>query len=698
MTEAEPRAGARRRARWPIVLGSCAAVLLLLAAAIAQRRTIARSLIDARLHALGLREVDEVVERFGLAELGVRDLRIGSEGDLVVERIDARYSLSSLLAGHLEEISVRGVRLRGTLDESGLSFGSLDSVLERSERGESGGGGAAPAAALPAAKIEIEDALVQIETPRGPVATTFEARASDAGGGDIEGRGQFAVSFPQGSGTARIEVRRMPAAFEGAASFELAAGGEIAPGAELESTALALTAGFAYADERLEVAIAPAPFAVAVQRADGALRVEGETPALSLSLLPPAGGPSRGIHVATAGGHFRLPDIGVEALGIACDADLDPETRLPSGSLHVETLADTRAPPRVAKLALDGSFEAVGGELSFDATAASRNRQLELTLRGTHELATGSGQASVALKPVEFEAGGLQPAALSPLLGRSIEAARGGVEARGSIAWGGEGGLRGSLDLALRDLSVSSEQGSFDRLNSAIHITGPWPLSTPPGQLVSVARVDFGLELTNGLVSFQIRPDGVLDLASAEWTFAGGKIRTRGLMDLTAATQKLTLTLDGVDLASLLALVDLKGLSGSGRLEGKIPVVRHDGTLEIRNGRLSGGKEGGWIRYRAAPGIAGMAGRQAGMDVALAALENFHYDELVATLNGDTAGPVSVSVRLVGKNPDRFADRKVDFTLNLEAHLVDLLREETAVYRIPVEIEKRLRAVSKPRR
>ena len=85
----------------------------------------------------------------------MRDLRIGREGDLVVERIDARYSLSSLRAGRLDELSVRGVRLRGTLDEGGVSFGALDPLLAN---GADGGGGATTGGALPAANIAIEDA------------------------------------------------------------------------------------------------------------------------------------------------------------------------------------------------------------------------------------------------------------------------------------------------------------------------------------------------------------------------------------------------------------------------------------------------------------------------------------------------------------------------------------------------------------
>jgi hypothetical protein len=414
----------------------------------------------------------------------------------------------------------------------------------------------------------------------------------------------------------------------------------------------------------MEVAVAPTPFAIAVQRADETFRIAGETPALSLSLPPTSSDPPLGLHVATGGGRFQLPDYDLEVRGITVDADLDPETGLPSGTLRIEALVDTREPPRLPKLALEGTLEASAAKVGFDVTAASQDRQLEISARGTHDPATGHGEARVRLKPVEFEADGLQPAALSPLLGRSIEAASGGIEARGAIGWGAGKAIRGgSLDLALRDLSVSSEQGSFERLNAAIRVGGPWPPSTPPGQLVSMARIDFGLELTNGLIAFQIRPDGVLDLASAEWTFAGGTIRTRGTTDLTAETQELTLNLDDVDLSQLLALVDLEGLSGSGLLEGKIPVVRHGSTLEIRAGKLSGTKEGGWIRYRAAPGIAGIAGQQAGFDVTLAALENFHYDELIATVNGDTAGPVNVSIRLVGENPDRFPGQPVDFTL-----------------------------------
>jgi len=691
MKDAEPDTRPRRRAPWLIALGVCAAVLLLAVAIVAQRRAIARSLINAQLRALGLEEVGHSVDRFGFSEFGVRDLRIGGAGDLSVERIDARYSPSSLMAGRLEELVVRGVRLRGTIDPAGISFGALDPLLQR-ETGE--GAGPASTAALPAANIAIEDVAVELETPQGPLAASFAAQARDAGGGYIAASASFAAQLAGFDGAGRIEAHGTPEAFEGAASLELTARGAIGPGAELEPATLALIAGFVYADERMDFALAPAPFAITVHRGDETFRVEGETPALALARTPTPNGRAPAIRVLSVGGRLGLPDLDVEARNIAVDADLDPETGLPSGSLRIGALADTRATPRIHELAIDGKFEAAATNLRFDVTAADPGRQLVLTVAGSHDIATSSGEARVGLQPVVFRAGGLQPAALSPLLGEWLEAASGSVTAQGAIAWGGDRAIRGGLDLVVQGLSASSALASFECLTAGIRVDGPWPLSTPPEQQIYMTRVDFGLELINGVVSFQIRPDGILDVASAEWSFAGGTARARGQVDLDAETQEFVLELADIDMSELLALVDIDGLTGSGRLEGRIPLTRQGQVLEIRGGKLSAAKGGGWIRYRPNAGIAGAASPEAELGVAFAVLENLHYDELGATLDGDAAGPVTIAFHISGTNPDYLAGHPVEFNPVFESRLVDLLQKVTAVYQIPASIEKKVQAMS----
>jgi hypothetical protein len=661
-------------------------------AVVAQRRAVARSLIDAQLRALGLEEVAHVVERIGFAEFGVRDFRVGSEGDLVVDRIDARYSLASLAAGRLDELSIRGARLRGTFDGESLSFGALDALLQREAGGDAGPEpAAAPPAgvfALPAANIAIEDVAIQVETPQGSLAASFAAQVRDPGGGDITADATLTTQHPLVAATARVAARGTAASFEGDASLELSAGGAVGAEIDLAPTELALAAGFAFADERVEVAIEPAPFAVAIDSGGETVRVEGETPAISLAMPPTPGGPASVIHVAGAGGRFGLPDLGVEARDLVFDADIDPESGLPTGSLRA-ALVDSESPPRFAELALDGKFATAATQLEFEVTAASPDRQLELGAKGKHDLTTGSGEVRVTLPPLVFEPDGLQPAALSPLLGEVLESATGSVEARGAASWDGDGAMRAGFDLTLRELNVWSEQGGVEGLTADIHVDGPSPISTPPEQRISMARVDFGLELTDGLVVFQLRPDGVLDLASAKWSLAGGAIRTRGEIDLGAETQQLVLELANIDLAELLTLVDLAGLTGSGRLGGRIPVLRRGETLEIRGGELSAVAPGGWIHYRDNAGVAGAASQGQSFDP-LAALENFHYEELVVELDGDTSGPVNVAIHLAGANPDYFDGHPFEYNLNVEAHLADLLQKGTAVYRLPEKIEQKI--------
>ena len=55
-------------------------------------------------------------------------------------------------------------------------------------------------------------------------------------------------------------------------------------------------------------------------------------------------------------------------------------------------------------------------------------------------------------------------------------------------------------------MTEHTPRANLERVNAAIHIDGPSPVSTPPGQLLSMARLDFGLELTDGLIAFRLRP------------------------------------------------------------------------------------------------------------------------------------------------------------------------------------------------
>ncbi len=336
--------------------------------------------------------------------------------------------------------------------------------------------------------------------------------------------------------------------------------------------------------------------------------------------------------------------------------------------------------------------DAADGGLRFALSAGDPQQRLVVGIHGAHDPATRSGSAQLRLHRLDFDPEGLRPADLVPALKGLFVSVRGALEGVAKLRWR-DGTPDGVIDLVLRDLDLVTAAGAVEQLNAAVRLEGPWPLSTPPGQLLSMARVDFGLELTEGLVAFRLRPDRSIELERAEWKFAGGVVRTAGHVDPAAEEQTLTLRLEGVDLATLLRLVNLGGLSGEGALDGDLPLVRSGDRFEIRGGRLAGAPGGGIIRWQADPNLAAIAAATPGLDTVVEALPNFHYQKLELRLDGDPAGDVLVKLHLAGSNPDYLDGHPLEFNLNVDATLGDLLRAEQTAYEVPRVIEKRIEAV-----
>jgi hypothetical protein len=254
-----------------------------------------------------------------------------------------------------------------------------------------------------------------------------------------------------------------------------------------------------------------------------------------------------------------------------------------------------------------------------------------------------------------------------------------------------------SVDLAARDLAFETPNAQIEALNGTLRITGPSPLATPAGQLVSIGRIGFGLDLTNGLIEWQLRPDGVVAIERAEWQTLGGRVHTAGRLDPNAPSQALVLEAEALDLAQLLALVALEGLSGEGVLDGRLPIVRTRDAIEIHDGLIRA-RPGGTLRYRPGPGVAGLARSGQGFDLLLGAFENLRYETLEVELDGDANGLMKISLRVRGVNPDFQDGRPFHYNLNVESRLADLLRQGAAVYKIPQTIEERLERFGKQAR
>jgi hypothetical protein len=638
-----------------LLFAAGAAVVALVAAG---RRPIAERLLLWQLREHGIAPASLWVERVGPRALAIRDLRIG-DADLTLDRLELGYDWRGLIGGRLDALRLEGLQVRGALREGELRFGALDAL-----RGDGAGVPGSPRLpTLPFARLEIDDATLALDTEEGRFEAVAEIVLDAAGDGRFTLRSTSLEALDTALG-----IAAEPFAWAGSVAFR---------------------------PDRVEIRLAPAPFSLTLAREGGSEQIVGVTPTVRLRGSPEG---LATLRIKASGGEVALRNAGLEARGLALEARVDPDTRLPEGRFAIDRLRDLRAETPIPPLALEARFEPEGDAIAFDGRIESESPRVAVHLRGAHDLRKGRGRSELDLDPVEFQVGGLQPSDLLPELARWISSAGGTLDGHGEIRWG-EGVATGHFDLGLRDLRFATPAAELEQLNAVLRVDGLWPPRVAPGQLVSMARVDFGLELTDGLVAYSVDPDGVVELESATWHFAGGVIRTGGALDLFADERHLLIAVEDVDLAELLELVNLEGLSGTGRIGGRLPLVLSDGTVEIREAVLTSAAEGGWLRYQPAPGKAALVpGVEVALDDLLAALRNFHYERLTLRVNGDAQGSVVVSLSLLGANPDHRDGQPYDFNLNVEGRLVDLVRKGSVAYAIPQQIEERLRAITEARR
>jgi hypothetical protein len=163
---APPRIGFARLRR--IVLVVAGLLLVALIVLWSQRKQIARGYADRYLATHG------VTGRYRIADLGfnrqrLTDVVLGDPAhpDLVADWIEVETSVGT---GGVGLTGVRGghVRLRARLVDGRVSLGTLDRLIPKS--------GGAGTFALPAIRLDLEDARVRLETPYGIVGAKVSGR------------------------------------------------------------------------------------------------------------------------------------------------------------------------------------------------------------------------------------------------------------------------------------------------------------------------------------------------------------------------------------------------------------------------------------------------------------------------------------------------------------------------------------------
>ena len=202
-----------------------------------------------------------------------------------------------------------------------------------------------------------------------------------------------------------------------------------------------------------------------------------------------------------------------------------------------------------------------------------------------------------------------------------------------------------------------------------------------------------GVEVNNIATRYRFRqtPKGtrtvVTEPLSAE--LLGGDIRVDGFETaLQSPDVSTSVTVEQLDVAEILKLEQQEGLSGSGKLSGRFPLRYNAEGVSVTDGRLTD-VDGGVIRFQPDAAVAAYAASNPGLGMALGALENFQYDTLDIGLNYQPDGTALLSTRLKGKNPDWNNGHPVDFTINVEENIPDLMRTLQFADQLTEKLEKR---------
>jgi hypothetical protein len=432
---------------------------------------------------------------------------------------------------------------------------------------------------------------------------------------------------------------------------------------ELNGATVALTAGTTRIKAAVDATIAPLGSGAIVGRATiepekgDTIRATTELPEWRLT------GDDAGLQVAVTGAVLAMPDHGVAMSGI----DARFETGPTISARLTGALRDEASPARFAPLAVALQGHSEQDAVVMNGRAATAEEEIAVTFEGKHALSSGRGTMAIAAAPIKFSADGRQPADLIPIIGEILQRVEGTISARGAATWGT--GFSANAAVTLDRVGFESGAVRVSDLSGTVRLASLLPPRTAAAQRVTANVHAAGLPPMPLDLRFSVPGGDRLLINAATLGFAGG---TLGLADVALASGKpvdTALTIRGVDLAALLALLDIDGLSGSGTIEGAVPIRVDPGGVALQSGKLVGTVPG-VMRY-AGTGLPEPAPDAPATDpirLMRAALADFHYTGLSLTLERAASGEGSLLVNLQGANPQVLDNHPFAFNIRLDAN------------------------------
>lgn len=224
---------------------------------------------------------------------------------------------------------------------------------------------------------------------------------------------------------------------------------------------------------------------------------------------------------------------------------------------------------------------------------------------------------------------------------------------------------------------------SVTGLKGSVKIDPLYPPAVPAGQMLEASALEAGVPLMAVHVAFGYR-DQRLALSEARALLFGGTVQLEPVvLSLPLRDTKFVANVKDMDLAQALLMANVDGLSGTGRLSGRVPFAYTKGQISFEDTSLSSGEDG-VITYQPQTPPAFMAEGGQGQLIG-DVFRNFHYNGLKLGLGGKPGDNLTLSARLEGSNPEFYNGHPVAFTLNLSGALDSILKNGLANFRFSRE-------------
>ncbi|MEX1153827.1 YdbH domain-containing protein [Parvibaculum sp.] len=670
---------------WKRKLGAVFAILLLLVASglgwlWIERAAVAEQAIARALADRGVAPASFRVGFLGFRSITLTDVDIG-DGDALVDSLTVTYSAGELVSGRVRSIDAGEVRLRVRAGDGGLSFGALDPLVF-------GGGGGA----LSLPEIAVEHAEIALETQAGAFALT----------------GPVAVT--QSGSTVEVSLAGMTIAETGSPRVApVVAAGRMNLDGGVLGFDLALTSA---APDAAGAALGHVAGSYDMTGGTGAIRAEGDIAFVRGGLMPqtlvPVIAP---YYLDVTGGLSYEADIALSAEGVLVTADVrldklslrqtaagaasfsgrvslskgfGAEMSTPARmSLSALRIDDLSSPQRFAPVRVEGDAGLAGPALDWRLVVRSAlpsvagARLADVT--GAYNLDTQKGNIRAAGE-LGFSPGKVELQTLLPALRGMVTRMSGSAAYVAEVAVV-DGGFTSSGETTLKNVGFVTTTATFAGASGTVKLASLLPPRTRGTQTLRLRMLEAGLPLENGVVVFNMDRNG-LRILDARWPFADGHIvLVSSGDDVFAPDARFNLTIEDVDLDALFRIVEVPGLSVTGRIGGTVPVAIRDGDPILLDGKLAA-EENGIIVYI---GVGSDIGSGEETKLLTDALRNFHYTELTGGLSGNANGELVLRLGLKGANPDLYDGYPFAINVKLEGSLADVIRRGTVGFR-PLEL------------